>query len=209
MKFTFSFSGNRNPIRNNLWLWMFIVIFTIIWSITLIWTTNISNWLLENTLTFIFVAVFILTYKKYKFSDLSYMLICIFLCMHVYGAQYTYADNPFGYWLMDTFDLSRNHYDRIVHFSFGLLLAFPVRELFQPYIKKSKLLYWLLPVVFSLSVSGLYELIEWAVADIFFKDQGMDYLGTQGDIWDAQKDTFVALLGGMIGSGIVSVFSKT
>ena len=132
----------------------------------------------------------------------------IYLCLHVYGAKYTYAENPFGYWLMDHFDLQRNHYDRIVHFSFGFLLAYPMRELFLKWLKFPKWVAWSLPIEITLSVSGLYELIEWAVADIFFKAQGDAYLGTQGDIWDAQKDMFLATLGAVLATTIVSSIKK-
>jgi len=128
--------------------------------------------------------------------------------LHVYGAKYTYAENPFGYWLKDYFSLERNHYDRIVHFSFGFLLAYPMRELFLRWLKYPTTVSWVLPIEITLSVSALYELIEWAVADVFFKAQGVAYLGTQGDIWDAQKDIFLAFMGAIISTTIVSFLKK-
>lgn len=132
----------------------------------------------------------------------------IYLIMHVYGSKYTYAENPLGFWLQDFFDASRNHYDRIVHFSFGFLLAYPMRELFLIGFKFKKWVSWLLPIEITLSVSAFYELIEWAVADIFFKEQGAAYLGTQGDIWDAQKDIFLAFTGAIIATTLVSIIKK-
>jgi putative membrane protein len=128
--------------------------------------------------------------------------------LHVYGSKYTYAENPFGYWLKDYFHFGRNHYDRIVHFSFGFLLAYPMRELFLRWLKYPKTVSWILPIEITLSVSGLYELIEWAVADVFFKAQGDAYLGTQGDIWDAQKDIFMAFMGAILSTTIVSLIKK-
>lgn len=136
------------------------------------------------------------------------MLIAIYLCLHVYGSKYTYAENPFGYWLKDQFHTSRNHYDRIVHFSFGFLLAYPMRELFLSWLKYPKLVAWILPIEITLSISAFYELIEWAVADLFFPAQGDAYLGTQGDIWDAQKDIFLAFAGAIIATTIVSIVKK-
>jgi putative membrane protein len=150
----------------------------------------------------------IFTYKKFIFSDLSYLLVCIYLCLHVYGSKYTYAENPFGYWLKDALDLSRNHYDRIVHFSFGFLLAYPMREMFLKWLKFPSWVAWTLPIEVTLSISGFYELIEWAVADVFFKAQGDAYLGTQGDIWDAQKDIFLAFSGAIIATTIVSIIKR-
>jgi putative membrane protein len=131
------------------------------------------------------------------------------MCLHVYGSKYTYAENPFGYWLMETFDTSRNHYDRIVHFSFGFLLAYPMRELFLRWLKYPSTASWVLPIEITMSISAFYELIEWAVADIFFKAQGDAYLGTQGDIWDAQKDIFLAFLGAIVATSIVSTIKRT
>lgn len=123
MAFTIAISTDRTPLVKNYWLWLFISVFMMIWVSTYIGTTDMSNWLLENTLTFLFLIFLIVTYKRFQFSDLTYMLICIYMCLHVYGAKYTYAENPFGYYLQDVFDAKRNNYDRIVHFSFGFLLC--------------------------------------------------------------------------------------
>jgi putative membrane protein len=125
--------------------------------------------------------------------------------LHVYGSKYTYAENPFGFWLQEQLHTSRNHYDRIVHFSFGFVLAYPMRELFINCWQLPKRLSWIIPIEITISISGMYELIEWAVADVFFKAQGVAYLGIQGDVWDAQKDMFVAFLGAFIGSSIISL----
>jgi putative membrane protein len=145
MSFTIAISKDRVPFKKNIWILAFIAVFALVWSNSLIGTTDTANWLLENTLTFIFVAFLIITFKKHQFSDLSYLLVCIYLCLHVYGSKYTYAENPFGYWLMDVFHMSRNHYDRIVHFSFGFLLAYPMREMFLKWLKYPRWVAWLLP----------------------------------------------------------------
>jgi putative membrane protein len=83
-----------------------------------------------------------------------------------------------------------------------------MRELFLRWLKYPKTVSWILPIEITLSVSGLYELIEWAVADVFFKAQGDAYLGTQGDIWDAQKDIFMAFMGAILSTTIVSLIKK-
>ena len=208
MSFTIAISKDRVPLKKNIWILAFIAVFAFVWSNSLVGTTDIANWLLENTLTFIFVAFLVISYKKHQFSDLSYLLVCIYLCLHVYGSKHTYAENPFGYWLKDAFNMSRNHYDRIVHFSFGFLLAYPMREMFLKWLKYPKWVAWLLPIEITLSISAFYELIEWAVADLFFKAQGDAYLGTQGDVWDAQKDIFLAFCGAIIATTIVSLVKK-
>lgn len=208
MAFTVAISPTRVPFLKNKFLWLCLITFFSIWINTFLFTTDINNWILENTLTFIFLAFLLLTYRKYTFSDLSYLLITVYLCLHIYGAKYTYAENPFGYWLKDYFHASRNHYDRIVHFSFGFLLAYPMRELFLIWLKYPPLVSWILPIEITLSISAFYELIEWAVADVFFTEQGAAYLGTQGDIWDAQKDIFLAFSGAILATTIVSVLKK-
>ncbi len=205
MKFAIATSDVRTPFRTNRWLWLYIAVFSIIWASTLIGTTDINNWLIENALTFLSITLLISTYKKFRFSDLSYLLICIYLCLHVYGSKYTYAENPFGFWIRDFFEASRNPYDRIVHFCFGFLLAYPMREQFFNWWKYPKRLCWILPIELTLSIGAFYEVIEWAVADIFFTEQGDAYLGIQGDIWDAQKDIFLAFIGAILAT-IIAYF---
>ena len=208
MSFTIAISKGRVPLKKNIWLLIFIAAFAFVWVNSFIGTTDTANWFLENTLTFIFIVFLIITYRKYQFSDLTYLLICVYLSLHVYGSKYTYAENPFGYWLKDVFHMSRNHYDRIVHFSFGFLLAYPMREMFLKWLKYPRWVAWLLPIEITLSISAFYELIEWSVADLFFKAHGDAYLGTQGDIWDAQKDIFLAFCGAIIATTIVSSVKK-
>jgi putative membrane protein len=208
MPFTLAISPVKTPLINNRWLQIFILIFTIIWTSTVIGTSDMNNWLLENLLVFLFLAFMIFSFKKYQFSDLSYLLVCIYLCLHVYGSKYTYAENPLGYWLKDLMHWDRNHYDRIVHFSFGFLLAYPMREMFLSWLKFPVWVAWLLPIEITLSISAFYELIEWGVADVFFPAQGNAYLGTQGDVWDAQKDIFLATLGAIMATSIVSSIKR-
>jgi putative membrane protein len=209
MAFTNAISVTRTDVRENRWMQALLIVFFSIWISTLVGTTDIGNWVLENTLVFLFLTFLIISYRYYQFSDLSYLLICVYLCLHVYGSKYTYADNPFGYWLQHTLQTARNPYDRLVHFSFGFLLAYPLREIFLNWLKFPVWVSWALPIEITLSVSGLYELIEWGVADVFFPAQGDAYLGTQGDVWDAQKDMFLATLGAVLATTIVSSIKKS
>jgi putative membrane protein len=208
MSFSAAISSFRTPLRSNYWLIAFMLVFLATWINSLIGTSDISNWLLENTLVFLFIGFLVFSYKRFQFSDLSYLLICVYLCLHVYGSKYTYAENPLGFWLQDQFNWSRNHYDRIVHFGFGFLLAYPMRELFLKWLRYPRWVAWMLPIEITMSISALYELIEWGVADILFPEQGAAYLGTQGDIWDAQKDVFLAFSGAIIATTIVSTIKR-
>jgi putative membrane protein len=208
MPFTLAISSVKVPFMSNRWLQAFIVIFATVWTSTCLGTSDINNWMLENMLVFLFLGFLIFSFKKYQFSDLSYLLVCVYLCLHVYGSKYTYAENPLGYWLKDALHWERNHYDRIVHFSFGFLLAYPMREMFLSWMKFPVWVAWILPIEITLSISAFYELIEWGVADVFFPAQGDAYLGTQGDVWDAQKDIFLATLGAILATSIVSSIKR-
>src|SRR5690606_33105383 len=135
----------------------------------------------------------------------------LFMCFHTVGTHYTYADVPYERWtaalgfsINDLFGFQRNHFDRLVHFLFGFLLCYPVREVFMRIVQAQGAWSYYLPVELVMSLSMLYELIEWAVAEIFGGELGMAYLGTQGDIWDAHKDMALASLGAMLGMLIVA-----
>lgn len=190
-------STDRIHFKGNLFLKVASTVFLCLWSFTLFFTSDINNWLLENVLTLLLLGGLVISYRKFQFSDLSYLFITIYLCLHVYGAMHTYALNPFGFWLQGALDLVRNHYDRIVHFLFGFLLAYPMRDYFRNWFQWPTWVCWVLPIEITLSFSGLYELIEWGVADMLFPAQGAAYLGSQGDTWDAQKDMGLAFIGAL------------
>lgn len=208
MTFTTTSSSRRTSFLKNRWIQFYLFIFISVWTYTFIATSDLTNWLLENTLVVLFLVALAIGYRKNQLSDLAYLFILLFLCIHVYGSTYTYAENPFGYWLQDLFHTKRNQYDRIVHFNFGFLLAYPIREFFLRTLKLPTWLTWVLPVEVALSIGAAYELIEWAVADVFFKEQGAAYLGTQGDIWDAQKDMFLAFAGALLGILLLASIKK-
>lgn len=155
----------------------------------------LKDWALENILSVLLVLLLVFTYRQFRFSNTAYTLMTVFLILHTIGSHYTYAEVPFGYYLKTLFTLTRNHYDRIVHLSFGLLMTYPIRELLQ---RKTRLQpSWLLLFSFTTiaTFSLLYELIELATAAIVAPDLGIAYLGIQGDLLDGQKDSFLALSG--------------
>jgi len=183
------------------------VVFVFVWINSFVGTPYLENWLIENTLTVIALLFLLGSYAKHPFSTTSYMYICVFLCLHVYGSKYSYAENHFGYWLQDAFHTLRNPYDRLVHFSFGLLLYYPLREWLISWVKLTRLL-TLIPILIILSASALYEIFEWGVADVFFVDQGLSYLGAQGDIWDTQKDMGLAFLGVLLAAAFGYLYRR-
>jgi putative membrane protein len=155
-------------------------------------------WLLASIVPAVFLVMLIATYRLLPLSHTSYALITVFLTLHTVGVHYTYAEVPIGVWLEKALDLNRNHFDRIVHFSFGFLLAYPMEELFRlSGVVRGWLVYYL-PVMTVLGLSGLWEIIESWVASSVHPDLGITYLGSQGDIWDAQKDMAAALYGALL-----------
>jgi putative membrane protein len=180
-----------------------IVVFLAVWIWAAINPVFPHDWLLENYLVFIFVPLILITGIYFRLSNLSYTLIALFMILHVVGSHYTYAEVPFGYFLQDLFGANRNMYDRLVHFSFGLLLAYPVREVFMRLSRtKGFWSYWF-PVELTLAFSAIYEIIEWVAASAVDPAAGLAFLGAQGDVWDAQKDMLLAGIGAVIAMFVV------
>ncbi len=174
-----------------------------------------SDWVIENLLTILGISYLALTRTSFRLSNLSYTLIFIFLTLHTVGSHYTYAEVPYEKWtaalgfsINETFGFTRNHFDRLVHFLFGFLLAYPFREVFIRVAGVRGMWSYYLPVDVIMSFSMLYELIEWLVAEIVGGELGMAYLGIQGDIWDAHKDMGLATLGATIGMTIIALVSR-
>jgi putative membrane protein len=165
-----------------------------------------SDWLLENVLVVIFAAIMLFSYRYFPLSRLSYTLIFLFMLLHQVGAHYTYSDVPYdeffvtylGFSLNDLLGWERNNFDRVVHFLYGLLLAYPIKEVYCRIARAEGFWGYFFPLELTMASSMIYELIEWGAAGVFGGDLGMAYLGTQGDIWDAHKDMALASLGALI-----------
>jgi putative membrane protein len=165
-----------------------------------------KDWLLENVLVVLFVGAMYGSYRKLMLSRISYLLIFLFLSLHLVGAHYTYALVPYDRWFESLFGRTfnslvgweRNNFDRVVHFAYGLLLAYPIREIFQRILRLRGFWGYFFPLDVTMSTSMLYELIEWGAAAMFGGDLGQAYLGTQGDVWDSHKDMAFASLGALI-----------
>lgn len=184
--------GNRPRLLQGLSAW-----YGLLWTGLAISPYDRQDWLLENVLALAAVTGLVGTYRRFQFSSLSYVLIATFLSFHAVGAHYTYAEVPFGFWLQQNFGFSRNPYDRFVHFSYGLLLVLPLREVLVRLAGVTGFWSYYLPVSGMLAQSGLFEVVEAVVAEIVSPNLGAAYLGMQGDPWDAQKDMAAALVGAL------------
>ena len=184
-----------------------VLVFVAVWIWAAIRPKFPHDWLLENILVLIGVPVIIILGRYLKLSNVSYTLITLFMILHVVGSHYTYAEVPFGFTLQRWLDADRNMYDRLVHFCFGFLLAYPVREVFTRVARVRGFWSFFLPLDVTLSFSALYEIIEWQTAARVDPAAGLAFLGSQGDIWDAQKDMMLAGMGAAAAMLIVALLN--
>lgn len=193
------FASKRYPLY-------LLVIVIILFALTSINPPHPQDYFYEHIMTVVFLIIMIASYKRFRLSNVSYTFIFAFLVLHVIGARFTYAEVPynefflryFGFDLNGFFGFERNQYDRLVHFSFGLLFAYPIRELFWRIANVKGVWRYYLPLDVVMAFSMLYEIIEYGFAVIVGGDVGQTYLGTQGDEWDSQKDMLAATIGAFI-----------
>ena len=207
-------SIQRVPIPT--FLAVLAALFALEFTVLAIAPVSRKDWLLENALSVAAVAALGLTFRRFRFSRVSYALIFVFLSLHEIGAHYTYSLVPYdaacqrwlGFSLDETFGFERNMYDRWVHFAYGLLLAYPIREIFLRIVDVRGFWGYFLPLDLTMSTSMIYELIEWGAAMAFGSELGQAYLGTQGDVWDAHKDMALASLGALCAMAVTAAINR-
>jgi len=170
------------------------VFIALIWS--LINPKDYNVWFLEVFPVLFGFPILYFTYKKFKFTNLTYSLIALHAIILIVGGHYTYADNPLFNWVKDLLSLDRNYYDRVGHLFQGFVPVLVAREIIlkKTALKRGKMLFFLLICVVAF-ITSFYELLEWAATWGLPPEQGIDFLGSQGDIWDAQKDMLMAFIG--------------
>ena len=198
----------KDRVSRNQLLQAVAATYLVIWGALAVAPRDRKDWLLENLLAILLIAVLIWSYRRFQFSTLSYVLIAVFMTLHAIGAHYTYAEVPAGFWLKDALHLSRNHFDRLVHFSFGLLLGYPIREVLIRAAGVRTPWGSLLAVMVVQACSDFFEMLESWVAQLVSPELGAAYLGTQGDVWDAQKDMTAAFLGAIVAMGLTALLAK-
>ncbi|MBT8334860.1 MAG: DUF2238 domain-containing protein [Deltaproteobacteria bacterium] len=202
-------------IPHTTYLYLLTLLFSMVVIILGISPLDRHDWALENFLVVVFVLILGLSHRAFPLSRVSYSLIFIFLCLHEIGAHYTYAKVPydqffmanFGFNLNELMSWERNHFDRLVHFSFGLLLAYPIREVYCRIADSKGFWSYFFPLELTMAASMMFELFEWGAAELFGGDLGIAYLGTQGDIWDAHKDMALASIGALLAMSITLVIN--
>ncbi len=181
-------------------------LFAALWIVLALEPRYRDDWMLENVLVAVLVIGIAASHRRFLLSRVSYTLLFLFLCLHEVGAHYTYSEVPYDAWIRaltghsldEAMGWERNHFDRLAHFCYGLLMAYPLREFFLRVADVRGFWGYFLPLDFALSTSALYELFEWGAAELFGGELGAAYLGAQGDVWDAHKDMALAGLGALI-----------
>ena len=165
----------------------------LVWSV--IKPHDLFTWFLETVPAMIALVILIATYRRFRLSNLAYVLIWIHAIILLVGGHYTYAEVPLFNWIRDTFHLSRNHYDRVGHFAQGFVPAIIAREVLlrKSPLKRGRLL-TLIVISICLAISAMYELVEFEVS-MATGSAGDAFLGTQGDVWDTQRDMLMCLIG--------------
>jgi len=180
-----------------------LVLFSVVVSVCIATVINPPagriSWLLEVGPGIAGIILLVLVYRRFPMSHMAYFCVFLHMFILIYGGYYTYAKTPLGNWAQEAFELSRNHYDRVGHIALGVFPSFIIRELL---LRKTPLQRggWLYFIVISIdmAVAAFWEILEWWVSIIVASDIGTAFLGSQGDIWDAQWDMFLALVGAMI-----------
>jgi putative membrane protein len=191
----------------------FIPQLMLIWYVVFFATMAIAPidpriWWGANVLPVFFVATLIASYRTFPLSNASYVLITVWLTLHTIAVHYTYPKVPFGMWLDTLFNFHRNHFDRIVHFSFGFFLTLPLLEIFR---RRCNMKGWLLPYVVVMTVLGFsafWEIIEAWVGQIAHPDLEQALVGHQGDMWDPQRDMASAFYGSLLYLGLLLLTGK-
>lgn len=161
---------------------------------------------LHQVPTLVCLLYLVLGFRTQPYDRVSYVLIFLFMVVHTIGARYLYSNVPyddwsdalFGFRPTEQFDLARNHFDRFVHFVFGLWIFRPARQLVDQRTRSSDLMSALLAIAIIVTIGAVYEILEWGIAAVLAPETAERYNGQQGDIWDAQKDQALALVGAML-----------
>ncbi len=204
-----SMASDSETVPNHvLSLTLLAACYVLIWGVMAISPVSRVDWLIQNATPSVFLVALVTSYKRFRFSTLSYLLITLFMILHVIGSHYTYAQVPLGDWMKDAFGLHRNGFDRVVHFCFGLLMTHPLCEIFLRGLKVHRTLAVTLSVSAVVGMSAVWEILESWLAQLVSPGTGLNYLGAQGDVWDAQNDMAAALYGSLLSVIVMIVVQR-
>lgn len=190
------------------WLpWTLLALYVPVWIACAIQPLYPSDWLIENILVFLALPTILFAWRYQRFSDGACVAMFLFFCLHSLGSHYTYAEVPYDRWWQaltgrtfnSLFGWERNHFDRLVHLAYGLLLTPIFTELVGRFVRVRSAAWMGVVMASFMGLHAMvYELVEWGTAMVVAPELGAAYLGTQGDVWDAHKDMALAVLGNAI-----------
>jgi len=158
-----------------------------------------ASWLLEVTPGLLGVLALVLSFRRVPLTHWAYFGVFLHVLILIYGGYYTYALTPLGNWAKEAFHWQRNHYDRVGHLALGFFPYFVIKEVLlavTPLRRGGWFTFLVLSVI--LAIGAFWEIIEWWVTVLVASDVGQAFLGSQGDVWDAQWDMLLALVGAMV-----------
>lgn len=176
---------------------LLLALYGVVFAVCAVAPYDRAVWWAENIPVLVIVTLLVLISRHFRFSNTSYALMTVFIILHTLGGHYTFERVPFGA-VSEFFGFERNHFDRVAHFAVGLY-AYPIAELLmRKRLAHSRWIIALFPVFAIATVAGVYEILEWQYALNSDPAAGIAVLGSQGDIWDAQKDILADTLGAML-----------
>jgi putative membrane protein len=204
----------RQFLPDDAWNRIALAAFLAVWAVSCVRVPYPKYFWLQHVPTVAVIVALVVVQNRLQVSRLSYTLILAFMLLHVLGARYLYSYVPYDYWterlfgyhITDHFRFTRNHYDRLVHFFFGLLVVVPAWRFAQRIVGTTA--WWSAVFAFAaiMSASAVYEVFEWLVAVMMAPDWAESYNGQQGDVWDAQRDMALAGLGAVLGLTAIAIW---
>ena len=185
-----------------------LALYSVLFIVLAIEPVDRTAWFAENLTVLILIAtMLILRARQIYFSNTAYIMMFVLVYLHTIGGHWTFAKVPFN-WVTDFFGFQRNHFDRIAHFSVGFY-AFAIAEwLDRRQLVANRFLLFVFPVCTIAGIAALYEIIEWLFAALANPEAGIAYLGSQGDIWDAQKDMLADTFGALVATCLYFLIRK-
>lgn len=185
-----------------------VIIFALAWLILAINPVHPGIWAMENLLVAVIFPIVLWLDHKYRFTNTTFLVLTIFVILHLFGAHYTYERMTGFNMVSEFFGWERNYYDQLIHFLFGLMVFMPFYEVFS-HQGMSRNMSYLLAFLFISAINSWYEILEWLAMVVFCREPNCSDFITQRDVWDTQKDMAYATVGALLAMLIHRYFTKT